>query len=68
MVSSGVQRTSINTECKYMLLQYAFEKLHMLRVQIKTDARNEKAQRAIERLGAVKRVCFEMKENYRMVM
>ncbi|PEJ13956.1 GNAT family N-acetyltransferase [Bacillus toyonensis] len=49
-----VQRTSINTECKYMLLQYAFEKLHMLRVQIKTDVRNEKAQRAIERLGAVK--------------
>ncbi|HDR5269126.1 GNAT family N-acetyltransferase [Bacillus cereus] len=50
----SVQRTSINTECKYMLLQYAFEKLHMLRAQIKTDARNEKAQRAIERLGAVK--------------
>ena len=50
----SVQRTSINTECKYMLLQYAFEKLHMLRVQIKTDARNEKAQRAIERLGALK--------------
>ncbi|EJS69652.1 GNAT family protein [Bacillus sp. FSL M7-0884] len=50
----SVQRTSINTECKYMLLQYAFEKLRMLRVQIKTDARSEKAQRAIERLGAVK--------------
>ncbi|MBS9802524.1 GNAT family N-acetyltransferase [Bacillus toyonensis] len=50
----SVQRTSINTECKHMLLQYAFEKLHMLRVQIKTDVRNEKAQRAIERLGAVK--------------
>ncbi len=50
----SVQRTSINTECKYMLLQYAFEKLNMLRVQIKTDVRNEKAQRAIERLGAVK--------------
>ncbi len=54
----SVQRTSINTECKYMLLQYAFEKLHMLRVQIKTDARNEKAQRAIERLGAVKEGVF----------
>ena len=40
----------------------------MLRVQIKTDARNEKAQRAIERLGAVKEACLEMKENYRMVM
>ncbi|KEK23234.1 GNAT family N-acetyltransferase [Bacillus gaemokensis] len=50
----SVQRTSINTECKYMLLQYAFEELYMLRVQIKTDLRNEKAQRAIERLGAVK--------------
>ncbi|PGW18784.1 GNAT family N-acetyltransferase [Bacillus cereus] len=51
----SVHRTSINTECKYMLLQYAFEELHMLRVQIKTDLRNEKAQRAIERLGAVKK-------------
>ncbi|WP_410985074.1 GNAT family N-acetyltransferase [Bacillus cereus] len=50
----SVHRTSINTECKYMLLKYAFEELHMLRVQIKTDLRNEKAQRAIERLGAVK--------------
>ncbi|KAA0776198.1 N-acetyltransferase [Bacillus sp. AR2-1] len=50
----SVHRTSINTECKYMLLQYAFEELHMLRVQIKTDLRNGKAQRAIERLGAVK--------------
>ncbi|UWJ17942.1 GNAT family N-acetyltransferase [Bacillus cereus] len=50
----SVHRTSINTECKYMLLQYAFEELQMLRVQIKTDLRNEKAQRAIEKLGAVK--------------
>ncbi|MDM5186454.1 GNAT family protein [Bacillus sp. DX4.1] len=50
----SVQRTSINTECKYVLLRYAFEELKMLRVQIKTDLRNEKAQRAIERLGAVK--------------
>ncbi|PEU28650.1 GNAT family N-acetyltransferase [Bacillus wiedmannii] len=50
----SVHRTSINTECKHMLLQYAFEDLQMLRVQIKTDLRNEKAQRAIERLGAVK--------------
>ncbi|WP_243522976.1 GNAT family N-acetyltransferase [Bacillus pseudomycoides] len=50
----SVQRTSVNTECKYMLLRYAFEELQMLRVQIKTDLRNEKAQRAIERLGAVK--------------
>lgn len=37
-----------------MLLKYAFEVLGVRRVQIKTDHRNEKAQHAIERLGAVK--------------
>jgi N-acetyltransferase len=47
-------RTPINTECKYLLLRYAFETLGCLRVQLKTDARNVRSQRAIERLGAVK--------------
>ncbi|GGE43577.1 N-acetyltransferase [Pullulanibacillus camelliae] len=49
-----VQRTSINTECKLMLLHYAFETLEVIRVQIKTDLRNSTAQKAIERLGATK--------------
>ncbi|MBM7683870.1 RimJ/RimL family protein N-acetyltransferase [Pullulanibacillus pueri] len=49
-----VQRTSINTECKYLLLHYAFEELDVLRVQLKTDARNLRAQQAIKRLGATK--------------
>jgi RimJ/RimL family protein N-acetyltransferase len=48
------QRTGLNTECKFLLLQYAFETLNCLRVQIKTDLRNERSQRAIERLGAVR--------------
>lgn len=48
------QRTVVNTECKYLLLQQAFEKLGCIRVQLKTDLRNERSQRAIERLGAVK--------------
>jgi RimJ/RimL family protein N-acetyltransferase len=48
------QRTPVNTECKRMLLEHAFEKLGMLRVQLKTDARNVRSQRAIERIGAVK--------------
>jgi len=48
------QRTAVNTECKYLLLGYAFEQLGCLRVQIKTDRRNERSQRAIERLGAVR--------------
>lgn len=46
------QRTVVNTECKYLLLGYAFETLGCIRVQFKTDLRNERSQRAIERLGA----------------
>jgi N-acetyltransferase len=49
-----VQRTPINTECKYLLLSHAFETLGCVRVQLKTDGRNVRSQRAIERLGAVK--------------
>jgi N-acetyltransferase len=47
------QRTAVNTETKYLLLQHAFEGLGCLRVQIKTDLRNTRSRRAIERLGAV---------------
>ncbi|HCI79054.1 MAG TPA: GNAT family N-acetyltransferase [Ktedonobacter sp.] len=46
-----VQRTGVNTECKYLLLRHAFESLHMIRVQLKTDSRNLKSQQAIERIG-----------------
>lgn len=48
------QRTSVNTECKYLLLGHAFETLGCIRVQLKTDLRNERSQRAIERIGAVR--------------
>src|SRR5512134_2694240 len=48
------QRTPVNTECKYLLLQHAFETLDCIRVQLKTDQRNERSQKAIERLGAVR--------------
>jgi RimJ/RimL family protein N-acetyltransferase len=48
------QRTPVNTECKYLLLQHAFETLGCIRVQLKTDLRNERSQKAIERLGAIK--------------
>ena len=48
------QRTAANTECKRLLLAHAFEVLGALRVQLKTDLRNVKSQRAIERIGAVR--------------
>ncbi len=53
-LAKEARRTGINTECKYLLLRHAFETLRTVRVQIKTDSRNEVSQRAIERLGAVK--------------
>jgi RimJ/RimL family protein N-acetyltransferase len=48
------QRTVVNTECKYLLMTHAFEMLHAIRVQLKTDLRNTRSQRAIERIGAKK--------------
>lgn len=48
------QRTLVNTESKYLLLRHAFEVLGMIRVFFKTDLRNERSQKAIERLGAIK--------------
>jgi RimJ/RimL family protein N-acetyltransferase len=47
-------RTPINTECKYLLLRHAFETLGCIRVSLKTDLRNERSQRAIERIGGVR--------------
>jgi RimJ/RimL family protein N-acetyltransferase len=47
------QRTAVNTECKFLLLRHAFETLGCVRVQLKTDLRNVRSQRAIERIGAV---------------
>ena len=50
--SPEFQHTEVNTECKYLLLEYAFETLNCIRVQFKADARNERSIKAIERLGA----------------
>lgn len=48
------RRSAVNTEAKYLLLRHAFEVFECQRVQIQTDVRNERSQRAIERIGAVR--------------
>jgi RimJ/RimL family protein N-acetyltransferase len=53
-LGTAYQRTPINTESKYLLLRHAFDDLGTIRVQLKTDLRNERSQRAIERLGAIR--------------
>ncbi|MEX2245376.1 MAG: GNAT family protein [Dehalococcoidia bacterium] len=47
-----VQRTPVNTECKYLLLRHCFEDLGCLRVELKADARNTPSRNAILRIGA----------------
>jgi len=47
------QRTAINTEAKYLMLRHAFETWGCLRVELKTDTRNERSRQAMLRLGCV---------------
>lgn len=45
-------RTHVNTAAKLLLMQYAFEDWHAVRVQFKAEALNQRSHRAILRLGA----------------
>ncbi|PZS38780.1 MAG: N-acetyltransferase [Pseudonocardiales bacterium] len=54
-LGASAQGTGINVESKLLLLRHAFEQLGVARVDLKTDARNERCRRAIEGLGT----CFE---------
>jgi RimJ/RimL family protein N-acetyltransferase len=46
------QRTAVNTEAKYLMLRHAFEVWKCYRVELKTDALNQKSRNAILRIGA----------------
>ncbi|TBU93984.1 GNAT family N-acetyltransferase [Phytopseudomonas dryadis] len=46
--------TGLNGMIKYLMLRHAFESWQMVRVQLKTAASNQRSQRAIEKLGAVR--------------
>jgi len=46
------QRTAVNTECKLLLLQHAFETLACIAVEFRTHWHNHASRRAIARLGA----------------
>ena len=51
-LTASAQRTPINTEAKLLMLTHAFEVWNVLRVTLKTDARNGRSRNAILRLGA----------------
>ncbi|WP_435153750.1 GNAT family N-acetyltransferase [Haladaptatus sp. DFWS20] len=46
------QSTPANTEAKYLMLTHAFEEWDCVRVELKTDSRNQRSRDAIERIGA----------------
>jgi RimJ/RimL family protein N-acetyltransferase len=48
----SAQRTLINTECKYLLLEQAFECFNAIAVGFKVDALNFRSQTAVKRIGA----------------
>lgn len=50
--AARTQRSGLNTECKWLLLQHAFEHLHCIAVELRTHVLNQRSRRAIERLGA----------------
>ena len=50
--AESYQRSAVNTECKYLLLTHAFEKLEAIAVEFRTHWHNHKSRAAIARLGA----------------
>lgn len=48
----SVQRSGLNTECKFLMLRHAFEDLEAIAVEFRTHVINQQSRRAIERLGA----------------
>jgi N-acetyltransferase len=51
-IARSWQRTALNTEAKYLMLRHAFETLGCIRVELKTDALNQRSRQAILRIGA----------------
>ena len=50
-LAPSAQRTGCNTESKLLMLSHAFDTWDVLRVTLKTDSRNTRSRRAIERIG-----------------
>jgi RimJ/RimL family protein N-acetyltransferase len=51
-LGASAQRTGINVEAKLLLLTHAFEQWRVGRVDLKTDARNQRSRDAIAAIGA----------------
>jgi RimJ/RimL family protein N-acetyltransferase len=51
-LTATAQRTAANTEAKLLMMTHAFDVWGVRRLDLKTDERNDRSRRAIERIGA----------------
>ncbi len=45
------QRTGLNRRCKYLLLEFAFERMEMQRVEFRADSENDRSVAAMKAIG-----------------
>lgn len=50
-ISKKVQGSGINKHMKFLMLQYAFEKLNFEKVEFRIDERNIRSRKAVEKIG-----------------
>lgn len=50
-IGKAFQGTGLNRQCKYLMLQYAFDTMNAHRVEFRTDERNKQSRKAIEKIG-----------------
>lgn len=68
-IGSQFQGTGLNTNIKFLMLEYAFEILKFEKIEFRIDERNKKSRRAVEKLGTtlegVLRKDTLMRDNFR---
>ncbi len=57
-IGKTFQRTGLNRQMKFLMLQYAFDILRIKRVEFKADARNQQSRQALQGIGAVYEGCL----------
>ncbi|HYD99330.1 MAG TPA: GNAT family protein [Alphaproteobacteria bacterium] len=57
-VGRAWQRSAVNTEAKLLMLAHAFETAGAVRIEFRTDARNERSQAALAGIGATREGVF----------
>jgi RimJ/RimL family protein N-acetyltransferase len=50
-IGQEFQQTGLNRNMKFLMMQYVFETLQFERLELRTDERNEKSRKAIEKIG-----------------